>query len=63
MAESVSETLGKAKAAAQGPLRTIRGAGEQEKMLHNARVEYEDEAHEIATRSGCRSSSPTCCRT
>jgi ferritin-like metal-binding protein YciE len=49
MAESVSETLGKAKAAAQAPLQTIRGAGEQERMLHNARVEYEDEAHEIAT--------------
>ncbi len=40
---------GKAKAAAQAPLQAIRGAGEQEKMLHNARIEYEDEAHEIAT--------------
>jgi ferritin-like metal-binding protein YciE len=49
MAESVSETLGKARAAAKAPLNTIRGVGEQEKMLHNARVEYEDEAHEIAT--------------
>jgi ferritin-like metal-binding protein YciE len=49
MAESVSETLGKARAAAQAPLQTIRGSGEQEKMLHNARIEYEDEAHEIAT--------------
>jgi ferritin-like metal-binding protein YciE len=49
MAESVSETLGKARAAAQAPLQAIRGSGEQEKMLHNARVEYEDEAHEIAT--------------
>ena len=49
MAESVSETFGKAKAAAQAPLNTIRGVGEQEKMLHNARIEYEDEAHEIAT--------------
>jgi ferritin-like metal-binding protein YciE len=49
MAGSVSETLGKAKAAAQAPLNTIRGVGEQEKMLHNARIEYEDEAHEIAT--------------
>jgi ferritin-like metal-binding protein YciE len=49
MAESVSETLGKARAAAQTPLNTIRGVGEQEKMLHNARIEYEDEAHEIAT--------------
>jgi ferritin-like metal-binding protein YciE len=49
MAESVSETLGKARAAAQSPLNAIRGLGEQEKMLHNARIEYEDEAHEIAT--------------
>jgi ferritin-like metal-binding protein YciE len=48
MAESVSEKLGKAKAAAQGPLQAMRGAGEQEKMLHNARVEYADEAQEIA---------------
>jgi ferritin-like metal-binding protein YciE len=49
MAESVSETLGKARAAAQSPLNAIRGLGEQEKMLHNARIEFEDEAHEIAT--------------
>jgi ferritin-like metal-binding protein YciE len=49
VAESVSEKLGKAKAAAQGPMHAIRGSGEQEKMLHNARVEYADEAHEIAT--------------
>jgi ferritin-like metal-binding protein YciE len=49
MAESVSEKLGKAKAAAQGPLQSMRGAGEQEKMLHNARAEYADEAQEIAT--------------
>ena len=49
MAETVSEKLGKAKAAAHGPLQAMRGAGEQEKMLHNARAEYADEAHEIAT--------------
>jgi ferritin-like metal-binding protein YciE len=49
VAESVSEKLGKAKAAAQGPMHAIRGSGEQEKMLHNVRVEYADEAHEIAT--------------
>jgi ferritin-like metal-binding protein YciE len=45
-AEGVSEMVGKAKAAAQ---HTVRGSGEQEKMLHNARVEYQQEAHEIAT--------------
>jgi ferritin-like metal-binding protein YciE len=49
VAESVSDKLGKAKAAAQGPLHTVRGSGEQEKMLRNARIEYADEAHEIAT--------------
>ena len=48
-AESVSEMVGKAKAAAQAPMHTVRGSGEQEKMLHNARVEYQQEAHEIAT--------------
>ena len=49
LAESVSEMLGKAKAAAQGPMHTVRGSGEQEKMLHNARAEYAEEAQEIAT--------------
>ena len=49
MAESVAEKLGNAKAAAQGPLQTVRGSGEQERMLHNARAEYADEAQEIAT--------------
>jgi ferritin-like metal-binding protein YciE len=48
-AEGVSEMVGKAKAAAQAPMHTVRGSGEQEKMLHNARVEYQEEAHEIAT--------------
>ncbi len=48
-AESVSNVLGKAKAAAQGPLHTVRGSGEQERMLRNARTEYQEEAWEIAT--------------
>ncbi len=48
-AESVSDVFGKARAAAQGPMHTVRGSGEQEKMLRNARSEYEEEAHEIAT--------------
>ena len=48
-AESVSNVLGKAKAAAQGPLHAVRGSGEQERMLHNARTEYQEEAWEIAT--------------
>jgi ferritin-like metal-binding protein YciE len=49
VAENVAEKLGKAKAAAQAPLQTVRGSGEQERMLHNARAEYADEAQEIAT--------------
>jgi ferritin-like metal-binding protein YciE len=40
---------GRAVAAAQGPLHAIRGTGEQEKMLKNAKSEYADEHEEIAT--------------
>jgi ferritin-like metal-binding protein YciE len=47
-AESVSDVVAKAKAAAQGPLAAVRGSGEQEKMLRNARTESRDEAEEIA---------------
>jgi len=47
-AGGVSEVIGKAKAAAQGPLHAVRGSGEQEKMLRNARTQYRDEADEIA---------------
>jgi ferritin-like metal-binding protein YciE len=49
MAGTVSEKLERAKATAQGTLQTVRREGEQERMLHNARLEYTDEAHEIAT--------------
>ena len=48
-AETVSDVLGKAKAAAQGPLHAMRGSGEQQRMVHNARTEYQEEAWEIAT--------------
>jgi len=48
-AETVSGVLGKAKAAAQGPMHAVRGSGEQERMLRNARTEYQEEAWEIAT--------------
>ena len=48
-AQSLQGVVGKAKAAAQGPLHLARGSGEQGKMLHNARVEYREEAEEIAT--------------
>ncbi len=48
-AEGLSDVVGKAKAAAQGPLHAVRGSGEQDKMLRNARSEYQEEAYEIAT--------------
>lgn len=40
---------GKMKAAAKGPLHMVRGSGEQEKMLKNAKTEYWNEHEEIAT--------------
>ncbi len=43
------DIAGRAAAAAQGPLHAIRGTGEQEKMLKNAKSEYSDEHEEIAT--------------
>ena len=42
-------TIGKAMAAAKGPLHMARGSGEQEKMLKNAKTEYWNEHEEIAT--------------
>lgn len=48
-AQGMQDMLAKAKAAAQGPLDVVRGAGEQARMVHNARVELEEEAHEIGT--------------
>ena len=39
----------RAAAAAQAPLHAVRGTGQQERMLKNARTEYQDEAEEIAT--------------
>ncbi|HEX7299748.1 MAG TPA: DUF892 family protein [Solirubrobacteraceae bacterium] len=38
-----------AAAVAQGPLHAIRGTGPQERMLKNARTEFQDEAEEMAT--------------
>jgi ferritin-like metal-binding protein YciE len=48
-AQGVQDVVAKAKAVAQGPLDVVRGAGEQARMVHNARVEFAEEAHEIAT--------------
>ncbi|HEX8690504.1 MAG TPA: DUF892 family protein [Solirubrobacterales bacterium] len=42
-------TFGKVKAAAKGPMHFVRGTGEQEKMLKNAKTEYFNEHEEIAT--------------
>jgi ferritin-like metal-binding protein YciE len=39
----------KAVALAQGPLHVLRGTGEDEKQLKNAKTEYASEAEEIAT--------------
>jgi ferritin-like metal-binding protein YciE len=39
----------KAVALAQGPLHALRGTGEDEKQLKNAKTEYASEAEEIAT--------------
>jgi ferritin-like metal-binding protein YciE len=47
-AESVVGVFGKAMAAAKGSLDTVRRVGEQERMLRNARTEYQEEAYEIA---------------
>jgi ferritin-like metal-binding protein YciE len=41
--------IGKAMAAAKAPLHAVRGGGEQEKMLKNAKTEYFNEHEEVAT--------------
>jgi ferritin-like metal-binding protein YciE len=48
-AQGMQDAVAKAKAAVQGPLDTVRGSGQQERMVRNARTEFEEEAHEIAT--------------
>jgi len=45
----------KAVALAQGPLHAIRGTGQQEKLLKNAKAEYADESEEIAAYTGIES--------
>jgi ferritin-like metal-binding protein YciE len=45
----VTEVASKAVAKAKGPLHAIRGTGEQEKMLKNAKTQYSEEHEEIAT--------------
>jgi ferritin-like metal-binding protein YciE len=48
-AQKAQTAVGKAMAAAKGPLHAVRGSGEQEKMLKNAKTEYFNEHEEIAT--------------
>ena len=45
----VQTLVGKTMAAAKGPLHMVRGSGEQEKMLKNAKTEYFNEHEEIST--------------
>jgi ferritin-like metal-binding protein YciE len=49
VAANAQGLAGKALAAAQGPLHMVRGTGEAEKQLKNAKTEYASEAEEIAT--------------
>jgi ferritin-like metal-binding protein YciE len=47
--QTAQAVVGAVAAAAKGPLHAIRGSGEQEKMLKNAKTEYFNEHEEIAT--------------
>jgi ferritin-like metal-binding protein YciE len=47
--QTLQSAVGKLTAAAKGPLHALRGDGEQEKMLKNAKTEYFNEHEEIAT--------------
>ena len=46
-ATAAASAASKGAAAATGPLHAVRGGGEADKMLHNARTEYHDEYQEI----------------
>jgi ferritin-like metal-binding protein YciE len=48
-AAAVTSVASKAVSAAKGPLHMLRGTGEAEKMLKNAKTEYWNEFEEIAT--------------
>jgi len=51
VASAATTVASKAVSAAKGPMHAIRGTGEQEKMLKNAKTEYFNEHEEIATYS------------
>ncbi|HEU4392579.1 MAG TPA: DUF892 family protein [Solirubrobacterales bacterium] len=46
---ALQTVVAKTMAAAKGPLHMVRGSGEQEKMLKNAKTEYFNEHEEIST--------------
>src|SRR5687768_13221401 len=46
--ETVANVASRAVALAQGPIHALRGTGEAEKMLKNAKDEFHEEAEEIA---------------
>jgi ferritin-like metal-binding protein YciE len=54
-ASVVADLASRTAVAVQAPIHAIRGTGEQEKMLKNAKREYADEHEEIATYTGIES--------
>ena len=49
--QMLQRLAGQATAALKGPLHALRGSGEHERLLKNAKTEYSEEAEEIATYS------------
>jgi len=47
--QTLQRLAGQATAALKGPLHALRGSGEDERLLKNAKTEYSEEAEEIAT--------------
>ena len=47
--QTVQSLVGKVTAVAKGPLHLIRGSGEQEKLLKNAKTQFTAEQEEIST--------------
>jgi ferritin-like metal-binding protein YciE len=58
-ASGLTSVASKAVAAAQGPLHALRGTGQAEKMLKNARTEYHNEFEEIGFYAGIESLADT----
>jgi ferritin-like metal-binding protein YciE len=50
--DAVTSVAKKGTALAKGPLKAVRGKGEAEKMLKNAKTQFFNEAEEIATYTG-----------